>query len=62
MTGRVIEIRLSSPMPDFLQLLAQPELGVLHRGMGAGPMELARDRAVARLTLLPPEARGLPTR
>ena len=26
MTGRVIEVRLSSPMPDFLRLLAQPEL------------------------------------
>ncbi len=62
MTGRVIEIRLASPMPDFLQLLAQPEVGVLHRGAGAGPMELSRDRAVARLALLPPEARGLPMR
>jgi len=62
MTGRVIEVRLASPMPDFLQLLAQPELGVLHRGAGAGPMELSRDRAVAKLALLPPEARGLPLR
>jgi ABC-type oligopeptide transport system substrate-binding subunit len=60
MTGRVIEIRLSSPMPELLQLLAQPELGVLHRGSGVGPMEMTRDRAVAKLTLLPPEARGLP--
>jgi ABC-type oligopeptide transport system substrate-binding subunit len=62
MTGRVIEVRLSSPMPDFLQLLAQPELGVLHKGVGAGPMTLQRDGAVAQLALLPPEARGLPTR
>jgi len=62
MTGRVIEIRLASPVPDFLQLLAQPELGVLHRGAGAGPMVLTRDVAIARLSLLPPEARGLPTR
>jgi ABC-type transport system substrate-binding protein len=45
----------------LLQLLAQPELGVLHRGSGVGPMEMTRDRAVAKLTLLPPEARGLPT-
>jgi ABC-type oligopeptide transport system substrate-binding subunit len=60
MTGRVIEIRLASPMPELLQLLAQPELGVLHRGAGVGPMELTRDRAVAKLALLPPEARGLP--
>jgi len=62
MTGRVIEIRLASPMPDFLQLLAQPELGMLHRGAGAGPMALTRDVAIARLSVLPPEARGLPTR
>jgi ABC-type oligopeptide transport system substrate-binding subunit len=61
MTGRVIEIRLASPMPELLQLLAQPELGVLHRGSGVGPMEMTRDRAVAKLTLLPPEARGLPS-
>jgi oligopeptide transport system substrate-binding protein len=62
MTGRVIEIRLSSAMPDFLQLLAQPELGVFHRGAGTGPMTLKRDGETGRLTLLPPEARGLPTR
>lgn len=61
MTGRVIEIRLATPMPEFLQLLAQPELGILHRGMGAGPMELTRNVMVAKLALLPPEARGLPT-
>ena len=62
MTGRVIEVRLSSPMPDFLQLLAQPELAVLHKGVGAGPMMLKRDGALAQLSLLPPEARGLPMR
>ncbi|MXO75628.1 peptide ABC transporter substrate-binding protein [Altererythrobacter aerius] len=62
MTGRVIEIRLASPVPDFLQLLAQPEMGVLHRGQGAGPMTLTRDRAIARLALMPPDQRGLPTR
>ncbi|GGE02157.1 hypothetical protein GCM10011515_22270 [Tsuneonella deserti] len=61
MTGRVIEVRLASPMPEFLQLLAQPELGVLHRGSGAGPMSLKKDGLVARLSLLPPEERGLPT-
>lgn len=62
MTGRVIEIRLSSPMPDLLQLLAQPELGVFHRNAGTGPMSLERTAATGRLTLLPPEARGMPTR
>lgn len=64
MTGRVIEFRLSSPMPDFLRLLAQPELGLVHSGSGAGPMVLSRDdeQPIARLTALAPESRGLPAR
>lgn len=62
MTGRVVEIRLISPMPEFLQLLAQPEMGLVKRGSGAGPMTMSReeDRPVARLTALPPERRGMP--
>ena len=64
MTGRVIEVRLSSPMPDFLRLLAQPELGLVRGGTGAGPMAMSRDEEsmIARLTALPPESRGLPAR
>ncbi|MCM8557363.1 ABC transporter substrate-binding protein [Sphingomicrobium sediminis] len=37
MTDRVIEIRLNSPRPHFLQLLAQPALGVTHGDMPGGP-------------------------
>jgi peptide/nickel transport system substrate-binding protein/oligopeptide transport system substrate-binding protein len=59
MTGRVIEIRLAAPMPNLLQLLAQPELGLEHKGGGTGPMRLRRDHAVALLTAIPPEKRGL---
>jgi ABC-type transport system substrate-binding protein len=64
MTGRVIEVRLTSPMPDFLRVLAQPELGFVKDGSGAGPMAYSRDEAtgLARLTALPPESRGLPAR
>lgn len=64
MTGRVVEVRLTAPMPDFLRLLAQPELGFIKSGSGAGPMALSRDEAepIARLSALPPEARGLPAR
>ena len=64
MTGRVVEIRLTSPMPEFLQLLAQPEMGLIKDGSGAGPMAMSRepDSAVARLSALPPETRGLPPR
>ncbi len=64
MTGRVIEVRLTSPMPDLLRLLAQPELGFVKNGSGAGPMAMSRDEAAttARLSALPPESRGLPAR
>lgn len=64
MTGRVVEVRLSSPMPDFLRLLAQPELGFVKSGSGAGPMLMSRDedQPLARLSALPPESRGLPAR
>ncbi|MEM9501722.1 MAG: ABC transporter substrate-binding protein [Pseudomonadota bacterium] len=64
MTGRVVELRLSSPMPDFLRLLAQPELGFIKSGSGAGPMVMSRDedQPLARLSALPPESRGLPAR
>ena len=62
MTGRVIEINLSSPMPEFLRLLAQPELGFIHDGDGAGPMIGTRegDAAHIRLAAMPPDMRGLP--
>lgn len=59
MAGRVIEIRLARPMPDFLQLLAQPELG-LRTGRDPSPMVLRREDDDALLTALPPERRGLP--
>ena len=64
MTGRVVELRLSSPMPDFLRLLAQPEMGFVKNGSGAGPMVASRDEdsEIIRLSAQPPEARGLPAR
>ncbi len=60
MAGRVIEIRLRHPVPDLLQLLAQPELGLLHKGTGDGPMALRRDGAIALLAPIPPGRLGLP--
>lgn len=64
MTGRVVEVRLTAPMPDFLRLLAQPELGFVMSGSGAGPMAMSRndESVLARLSALPPETRGLPAR
>ncbi len=41
MTGRVLEIRLSTPVPDMLMLLAQPELAVRSDKGPLGAMELA---------------------
>jgi ABC-type transport system substrate-binding protein len=38
MTGKVVEIRLSAPVPNLLELLAQPEFGLVHRANGSGPM------------------------
>ena len=60
MAGRVVEIRLSTPMPDLLGLLAQPELGLPYKGKGSGPMTLSREGDVAALKPLGPEARGMP--
>ena len=60
MTGRVIELRLTHPRPELLMLLAQPELGLLQRGKGGGPMRMKRDKSVAILSLLDPEELGLP--
>lgn len=62
MTGRVIELRLSGPMPDLLRLLAQPELGFAFRGNGTGPMVVESEGSIARLSMLPPESRGFPAR
>ena len=73
MAGRVIEIRLTTPEPYLLNLLAQPELALRGNGGGTGLMVLAfgapsndnRDedgeaRRPARLDFKPPEERGLP--
>ena len=63
MAGRVVEIRLSAPVPMLLQLLAQPELTLARGGddgAGNGPMTLERDGATAVLEMKPPEARGIP--
>ena len=62
MTGRVIEIRLKSPMPQFLQLVAQPELGLRRDGAGTGPMVVSSADGAITLSVAPPEQRGLPAR
>jgi peptide/nickel transport system substrate-binding protein len=38
----VIEIRLSAPRPNLLQLLAQPELALVREGRGTGPFHVTK--------------------
>jgi oligopeptide transport system substrate-binding protein len=51
MTDSVIEIRLSIPQPAMLELLAQPSMAVVNKGLGWGPM---RPKRVGRAMLLTP--------
>ena len=44
MTDRVIEIRLVSPRPNLLPLLAQPEFAILRGSYGTGPFSAIRTR------------------
>ena len=60
MAGRVIEIRLSSPVPMLLQLLAQPELALVRGEGGNGDMVLTRNDGRGLLSMKPPAARGIP--
>lgn len=60
MAGRVIEIRLSSPLPELLVLLAQPELALVRGDRGGGEMTFERDGDGAIFRMKPPSDRGLP--
>ena len=51
MTDTVIEIRLTVPQPNMLELLAQPSMAMVYRGMGWGPM---RSKKLGRAVLLSP--------
>jgi len=42
-TPEVIEIRLSSPRPELMALLASPSFALLQDGRGTGPLEIAAD-------------------
>src|SRR3546814_7105629 len=51
MTEAVIEILLSVPQPALLELLAQPSMAIVNKGMGWGPM---RARKIGNAVLLSP--------
>lgn len=48
-TGRIIEITLSAPRPNLLELLAQPEMGLINSGFGSGPMQANKELNHMRL-------------
>ena len=50
MTDRVIEINLTSPRPDLLSLLAQPQMAIIRNGQGTGPFAGVRSKDGIRLT------------
>lgn len=45
MTDRVLEIRLRQPRPHLLQLLAQPEMGLIVDGAGSGPFAIDKEQS-----------------
>lgn len=51
MTDSVIEIRLSVPQPGMLELLAQPSMAIVSKGMSWGPI---RAKSIGRAMLLSP--------
>lgn len=53
MTDEVIVISLRGPRPNFLQLLAHPELAIIQAGAGTGPYRLAgAENGAVRLQIL----------
>ncbi len=51
MTGKVVEIRLKAPMPYLLEMLAQPEFGLVRKGFGSGPMQATKRGTAMQLRL-----------
>lgn len=53
MTDNVLEITLKAPRPNFLQLLAQPDLAILRKDRGTGPYRAERQPDQSVLLTLP---------
>jgi peptide/nickel transport system substrate-binding protein len=53
MTENVLEVTLKAPRPNFLQLLAQPEMGIIRKREGTGPYRAEAQAAGATLLRLP---------
>lgn len=61
-TPEVVEIRLLSPQPYLLELLAQPEMALLDGRSGTGPFEIAirQDSALTLRPIGPPDGEPPP--
>jgi peptide/nickel transport system substrate-binding protein len=55
MTENVLEITLKAPRPNFLQLLAQPQMTIIRKEEGTGPYVSERQATGVVLLRLPPE-------
>ncbi len=53
MTENVLEISLKAPRPNFLQLLAHPEMGLIRRDEGTGPYRAEKQADGSVLLRLP---------
>jgi len=53
MTDFVLEIALRGPRPNFLQLLAHPELAIVQNNGGTGPYRLARSEPAGLVLSFP---------
>ncbi|MFC4292838.1 ABC transporter substrate-binding protein [Sphingorhabdus arenilitoris] len=60
MTGKVVEIRLKAPMPNLLELLAQPQFGIVFKSTGSGPMIATKSGRAMQLRLKGIDERGNP--
>src|SRR3546814_11482325 len=58
MTDAVIEIRLSVPQPALLELLAQPSMAIVNKGMGWGPMRAPKAGNAVLLSPVPDPPAG----
>ncbi len=61
MTGKVVEVRLKAPAPNLLEVLAQPEFGLVNNGSGSGPMQAEKYGTTMRLRLRETDATGKTT-
>ena len=60
MTGKVVEVRLRAPMPYLLEMIAQPEFGLVRNGFGTGPMQAEKLDQATQLRLKGTDEKGDP--